>query len=153
MEVSERTLPSVILWGVRENRPQCHPSSMKGRASMALWGFRPVRPEFEIDDPKKDFRSSQVIEQYHLSGKALYIPDKGFSWRYLPLDKIRGVIPGRVSRDEESAMGGYHIELPVIRVIYQGGVEKLTVEGRRQAEELFELLKKHSEAGRRANPR
>ena len=120
---------------------------------MALWGFRPVRPEFEIDDPKKDFRSSQVIEQYHLSGKALYIPDKGFSWRYLPLDKIRGVIPGSVSRDEESAMGGYHIELPVIRVIYQGGVEKLTGEGRRQAEGLFELLNKHGEAGRRAKSR
>ena len=109
---------------------------------MALWGYRPVRPEFEIEDAKADFKSSRVIEQYHLSDKALYIPDKGFSWRYIPLDRIRGVIPGRNIRDEESIMGGYHIDLPVIRVIYQGGVEVLTVEGFRQAEELFGLLKK-----------
>ena len=109
---------------------------------MALWGYRPVRPEFAIDDPKGDFRSARVIEQYHLSDRALYIPDKGLSWRYIPIDRIRGVIPGRDVRDEESFMGGYHIDLPVIRVIYQGGVEVLTLEGRRQAEELFSLLKK-----------
>ena len=109
---------------------------------MALWGYRPVRPEFEMSDPKEDFRTSRVIEQYHLSDRAIYIPDKGFSWRYLPLDRIRGVIPGKESRDEDSAMGGYHIEMHTIRLIYQGGTEVLTLENRRQAEELFALLKK-----------
>ena len=109
---------------------------------MAFWGYRPVLPEFEMEDPKGDFRTSEVIEQYHLSDRAIYIPDKGFSWRYLPLDRIRGVIPGKESRDEDSAMGGYHIEMPTIRLIYQGGTEVLTIENRRQAEELFALLKK-----------
>ena len=51
------------------------------------------------------------------------------------------MIPGKESRDEDSAMGGYHIELPTIRVIYEGGVEVLTMESRRQAEELFALLR------------
>ena len=109
---------------------------------MALWGYRPVRPEFAIEDPKRDFRSAQIIEQYHLSDKALYIPDKGFSWKYIPLDRIRGVIPGRDTRDEQGLMGGYHIDIPMVRVIYEGGVEVLTLEGTRQAEELFGRLKK-----------
>ena len=110
---------------------------------MRLWGYRPVRPDFEMSNPKEDFRSSRVIEQYHLSDRAIYIPDKGFSWRYLPLDRIRGVIPGRERRDEESAMGGYHIEQPTIRVIYSGGVEILTLESASQAERLFSLLKRN----------
>jgi hypothetical protein len=109
---------------------------------MALWGYRPVKPGFEIDEPRRDFKGSRVIEQFHLSGRALYIPDGGLSWRYLPLNRIRGVIPGKESRDEDSAMGGYHIEMPTIRLIYQGGTEVLTLENRRQAEELFALLKK-----------
>ena len=109
---------------------------------MALWGFRPVRPEFAIDDPKADFKSSLVIAQFHLGDKALYIPDKGLSWRYIPLDRIRGVIPGRDTRDETGFFGGYHIDLPFIRVIYQGGVEVLTLENQRSAEELFERLRK-----------
>ena len=113
---------------------------------MAFWGYRPVLPEFAIEDPGKDFRGSRVIEQYHLGERALYIPDKGFSWRYIPLDKIRGVIPGRESRDEDSAMGGYHIELPTVRVIYGSGAEVLTVENKRAAEELFALLKRKQEA-------
>ena len=41
---------------------------------MALWGYRPVLPEFAIENPGKDFKSAQVIEQYHLSARALYIP-------------------------------------------------------------------------------
>ena len=106
---------------------------------MALWGYRPVLPEFAMEDPGRDFKGSRVIEQYE---KALYIPDRGFSWRYIPLDRIRGVIPGRESRDEESAMGGYHIELPTIRVIYGSGAEVLTVENKRAADELFALLRR-----------
>ncbi|HAB93595.1 MAG TPA: hypothetical protein DCF49_02325 [Lachnospiraceae bacterium] len=109
---------------------------------MALWGYRPAAPSFEIENPGKDFKGARVIEQFHVSDKALYIPDRGFSWRYLPLSAIRGVIPGKESRDEDSAMGGYHIELPTIRVIYEGGVEVLTLESRRSAEELFSLLKR-----------
>ena len=109
---------------------------------MALWGYRPVRPEFAIEDPKGDFKSAQVIEQYHLSDQALYIPDKGLSWKYIPLDRIRGVIPGRDTRDEQGFMGGYHIDIPWIRVIYEGGVEVLKLEGTRPAEELFGRLKK-----------
>ena len=109
---------------------------------MALWGYRPVRPEFEIGDAKADFKGSQVIAQFHLGEKALYIPDKGLSWRYIPLDRIRGVIPGRDTRDEVSIMGGYRIDLAVIRVIYEGGVELLTLENQRSAEELFGRLKK-----------
>ena len=109
---------------------------------MALWGYRAVLPEMEIEDPKSDFKSSQVIEQYHLSSKALYIPDKGLSWRYLPLDRIRGVIPGIESRDEDSAMGSYHVEQPTIRVIYGGGVEILRLENKSQADRLFALLKR-----------
>ena len=100
---------------------------------MALWGYRPVLPEFAMEDPGRDFKGSRVIEQY---------PDRGFSWRYIPLDRIRGVIPGRESRDEESAMGGYHIELPTIRVIYGSGAEVLTVENKRAADELFALLRR-----------
>ena len=110
---------------------------------MAFWGYRPVLPEFEMEDPRGDFRTSEVIEQYHLSGRALYIPGGGFSWKYLTLDRIRGVIPGRERRDEESAMGGYHIEQPTIRVIYSGGVEILTLESASQAERLFSLLKRN----------
>ena len=53
------------------------------------------------------------------------------------------MIPGKESRDEDSAMGGYHIEQPTIRVIYQGGVEVLTLESRSQAEKLFSLLKRN----------
>ena len=109
---------------------------------MALWGFRPLLPAFEMEDPRKDFKKSRVIEQFHLSDRALYIPDKGLSWRYLPLDRIKGVIPGKESRDEDSAMGGYHIELPTVRVIYGSGAEVLTVESKRAAEELFALLKR-----------
>ena len=109
---------------------------------MALWGYRPLVPEFTIEDPKGDFRSAQVIEQYHLGSKALYIPGGGFSWKYLPVDAIRGVIPGREKRDEDSAMGGYHIEQPTIRVIYRGGTQVLTLESQSQAEKLFALLKR-----------
>ena len=116
-------------------------AAVRTRTVMALWGYRPVKPEFEMKDPRRDFKGSRVIEQFHLSDRALYIPDGGLSWRYLPLDRIRGVIPGRESHDEDSAMGGYHIELPTIRVIYDGGVEVLTVESRRAAEELFALIK------------
>ena len=96
---------------------------------MAFWGYRPVLPEFTIENPKEDFRTARVIEQYHLGEKALFMPG--------------GVIPGKESRDEESAMGGYHIEQPTIRVIYQGGVEVLTLESRSQAEILFSLLKRN----------
>lgn len=110
---------------------------------MAFWGYRPVLPEFTIEDPKEDFRTARAIEQYHLGKKALFMPGGGLSWKYLPVDRIRGVIPGRESRDEDSAMGGYHIEQPTIRVIYQGGVEVLTLESRSQAETLFSLLKRN----------
>ena len=87
---------------------------------MAFWGYRPVLPEFEIEDPKGDFRTSEVIEQYHLGGRALYMPGGGFSWKYLPLDRIRGVIPGKESRDEDS----------------------VTLESASQAQRLFSLLKR-----------
>ena len=64
-------------------------------------------------------------------------------WGYRPvLPEFAGVIPGRESKDESSAMGGYHIEHPTIRVIYQGGAEVLTLESRSQAENLFSLLKR-----------
>ena len=109
---------------------------------MAFWGFRPVLPELAIEDPKGDFKGAQVIEQYHLGSRALYIPGGGFSWKYLPLEAIRGVIPGRERRDEDSAMGGYHIEQPTIRLIYRGGTEILTLESRTQSERLFSLLKR-----------
>ena len=109
---------------------------------MALWGYRPVLPEFAMEDPGRDFKGSRVIEQYHLSEKALYIPDRGFSWRYIPLDRIRGVIPGRESRDEASAMGCSQIDLPTSRVLYGSGAEVLTVENKRAADELFALLRR-----------
>lgn len=110
---------------------------------MAFWGYRPVLPEFTIEDPKEDFRTARVIEQYHLGSKALFMPGGGLSWKYLPVDRIRGVIPGKESRDEESAMGGYHIEQPTIRVIYQGGAEVLTLDNKSQADKLFSLLKRN----------
>ena len=109
---------------------------------MPLWGFWPVLPELSIEDPKGDFRSAQVVEQYHLGSRALFIPGGGLSWKYRPGDAIRGVIPGRDRRDEDSAMGGYHIEQPTIRLIYRGGTEVLTLESRTQAERLFSLLKR-----------
>ena len=59
---------------------------------MAFWGYRPVLPEFEMEDPKGDFRTSEVIEQYHLSGRALYMPGGGFSWKYLPLGSPCGLL-------------------------------------------------------------
>ena len=49
---------------------------------MALWGFRPLLPAFEMEDPRKDFKKSRVIEQFHLSDRALYIPDKGDTFRW-----------------------------------------------------------------------
>lgn len=110
---------------------------------MAFWGYRPVLPEFAIEDPKEDFRAAAVIEQYHVGRKALFMPGGGFSWKYLPLDRIRGVIPGRESKEESSAMGGYHIEHPTIRVIYQGGAEVLTLDNKSQADKLFSLLKRN----------
>ena len=110
---------------------------------MAFWGFHPVLPELSIEDPKGDFRSAMVIEQYPLGSRALFIPGGGLSWKYLPVDAIRGVIPGRDSRDEDSAMGGYHIEQPTLRLIYRGGTEVLTLESRTQAERLFSLLKRN----------
>ena len=41
-----------------------------------------------IADVKEDFRSAKRVEQYRISGKALYFPE-GIRWRYLPLTEIR----------------------------------------------------------------
>ena len=41
-----------------------------------------------IADVKEDFRSAKRVEQYRISGKALYFPE-GIRWHYLPLTEIR----------------------------------------------------------------
>ena len=95
---------------------------------MAFWGYRPVLPEFAIEDPKEDFRTAAVIEQYHLGSKALFMPGGGFSWKYLPLDRIRGVIPGRESKDESRTRARHTSSLP-FRDLIGGAYELLADEG------------------------
>lgn len=111
---------------------------------MAIFGYAPIRPGSTINNPGKDARGARVIEQYRISDRALYVPEKGLAWRYLPLDAIRGVIPGHEVEEENSVMAEYRVEKPTIRVIYQGGVEVLKLERRKNADMLFNLLKAHS---------
>lgn len=111
---------------------------------MAIFGYTPIRAGSTIDNPGRDARSGRAIEQYRISSKALYVPEKGLAWRYLPLDAIRGVIPGRDVEEENSIMADYRVEKPTIRVIYQGGVEILKLERRKNADMLFDMLKAHS---------
>ena len=42
----------------------------------------------EIENVKEDFRNAQRVEQYRISGKALYLPE-GLRWKYLPIAEIR----------------------------------------------------------------
>ena len=42
----------------------------------------------EIENVKEDFRTAQRVEQYRVSGKALYLPE-GLRWKYLPISEIR----------------------------------------------------------------
>ena len=79
----------------------------------------------EIPDIKEDFRSARRIEQYRISGKALYLPE-GLRWRYLPLTEIRKAdesfrvisaghcVPVREKRPEldlETEAGTIHLQL------------------------------------------
>ena len=42
----------------------------------------------EIVNIREDFRSARKVEQYRISGKALYLP-AGLRWNYVPLSEIR----------------------------------------------------------------
>ena len=44
-------------------------------------------PGKELPDAAEDFRSAKRIEQYRISGKALYFPE-GLRWKYLPFSAI-----------------------------------------------------------------
>ena len=44
-------------------------------------------PGKELTDAAEDFRSAKRIEQYRISGKALYFPE-GLRWKYLPFSAI-----------------------------------------------------------------
>lgn len=111
---------------------------------MAFFGYTPIKAGSTVANPGRDARSGKVIEQYRISDSALYVPEKGLSWRYLPLDAIRGVIPGHTVEEENSIMAEYRVEKPTIRVIYQGGVEILRLESQKNADQLFQLLRAHS---------
>ena len=42
----------------------------------------------EIENIREDFRFARKVEQYRISGKALYLP-AGLRWNYVPLSEIR----------------------------------------------------------------
>ena len=42
----------------------------------------------EIEHAKEDFRNSDRVEQFRISGKALYLPE-GLRWKYIPLSEIQ----------------------------------------------------------------
>ena len=44
----------------------------------------------ELPGVAEDFRSAERVEQYRISGKALYLPE-GLRWKVLPLAEITGV--------------------------------------------------------------
>ncbi len=50
-------------------------------------------PGRELENAKEDFRTAEKVEQYRVSGNALYLP-AGLKWNYLPISAI--------SRAEES---------------------------------------------------
>ena len=48
-----------------------------------------VIPGKELSNPDRDFRSAVRVEQYRISGEALFIPE-GFHWKYYPLSAVDG---------------------------------------------------------------
>ena len=46
-----------------------------------------VIPGKELSNPDRDFRSAVRVEQYRISGEALFIPE-GFHWKYYPLSAV-----------------------------------------------------------------
>lgn len=78
-----------------------------------------------IDNIREDFRRADRIEQYRISGRALYLPE-GLRWKYIPLSEIRNVeesfrvisaghcVPIREKRPEidlSTAAGVIHVSL------------------------------------------
>ena len=110
---------------------------------MALFGYFPVKAGATISDPAGDKRHARVIEQYYLGEEAIYLPGRGLSWRYLPYREIRGVIPGYEKLREDTPLVKYERDKPMLRLIYQGGVEILSLESDKNAQTMLMLLKLH----------
>ena len=79
----------------------------------------------EIENAREDLRSARKVEQYRISGKALYLPE-GLRWNYIPLSEIRQTdesyrvisaghcVPVREKRPEldlMTAAGPIHLQL------------------------------------------
>ena len=43
---------------------------------------------YHLASPAEDFKTARRVEQYRVSGEALYIP-AGFRWNYIPFSAIR----------------------------------------------------------------
>ncbi len=108
---------------------------------MALFQYIPINAKSVLAHPGKDLRTGRSIEQYRVSENALYIPVQGFSWKYLPLSEIRGVISGHIVEEGASKLMPYSKEKPILRVIHEGGVEVLELEYEKNQKLLQELLK------------
>ncbi len=109
---------------------------------MAFFQYIPVVEASVVDNPRRDLRGSRSIEQYRISARALYIPVEGFSWKYLPLDCIRAVIPGHITEKGESQLAPYSKDKPILRVIHEKGAEVLVLESEKNQKLLKELLEK-----------
>ena len=107
---------------------------------MALWGYRPVLPEFAIENPGKDFKSAQVIEQYHLSARALYIPGGGFSWKYLLKEDVHSLKKGKWFIQSENGVAPFAMEAPALRLQHAGGETILELEKEKNALKALDLI-------------
>ncbi|MBQ3392169.1 MAG: hypothetical protein IJG52_02015 [Lachnospiraceae bacterium] len=115
---------------------------------MKWWGLEPVTEGADTKEAAAQLKSAVTIERFKISDGYLYVPGKGFSWRFLPLAEVRGVIPGITVDAEDNALVSFSVEKPILRVIYQGGMEPLSFEHGKNAEMVTDLLKKHIEENR-----
>lgn len=105
---------------------------------MSVFLPKPLESNSLINDAGSDIKSSEKIEKYRVSDKAVYIPC-GFSWQYLPLDNITAV-HSAINLVTCESCSGFEADLPALRVEYGDNKVYLDFNKVKNAERMRDLI-------------
>ena len=111
---------------------------------MDFFKIKPLLPDAEISDPRKDLKRAVTIEQYKAGEEAVFFPD-GFNWQYLPYSEIKAVIRARSKDSTDRWLVKYSVDKPSIRLLFRDSFRILILDKDRNADTLAQLLKEHRE--------
>lgn len=104
--------------------------------------FRSICPTVSLEDPKSDYKAAQRLEQFRVSGQAIYMAAFPGT-RYLPLQAVERAWAKDTSLPLTGSCGK-SLPMVAVRIKYGGGYyQNFLLEKRASAEKLLSILREN----------